>query len=261
LRSRRNGLRRIGLLALALVISLGALGVAYAAWTDSVYVTGTVNTGTLDVDICGTSSTFVYKVPDAEDTGYGPETVVDYYYSTEGDYEPPGGDAMLVAQAITENTSVWKEDGEIVDIDSATMTFKGVFPGIDFLTDVEVEYLGSVPAKISLAEITPVDVEDPNYDPDEAEILEALWALGESSDHTEGIWIDAELSTDDGETWIPVPNPGEDLELLGLQLEQGYLAHITMHVLLPEDPAYEHLSLSFSGQITVIQWNEYEEEE
>jgi hypothetical protein len=46
-RRNRAGLKRIGVLALALVIALGSLGVAYSAWTDSVYVLGTVNTGTL----------------------------------------------------------------------------------------------------------------------------------------------------------------------------------------------------------------------
>jgi hypothetical protein len=261
LRSRRSGLKKVGLLALALVMALGSLGVAYAAWTDQVYVVGTVNTGTLDIDICGVSSTFVYKVPGTPDTGYGPETVVDYYYSTEGDYTPPGGEAMLVAQAITEDTSVWKEEGEIVDTDSATMSFQGVFPGIDFLTDIELEYLGSVPAKVYLAEITPLSIEDPDYDADDAAILQELLDLGESSGHTEGIWLDAELSTDDGSTWVTIPDAAEELELLGLQLEQNYLLHITMHVLLPQDPAYEHLTLDFSGQITVVQWNEYEEPE
>jgi hypothetical protein len=189
---------------------------------------------------------------------------VDHYYSTEGGYTPPGGNAILVAQAITADTSLWKDPvtQEVLDIDSATMTFEGVFPGIDFLTDVELEYLGTIPAKISLAEITPAE----GSDPADAAILEALWDLGMNGDathdpHTLGIWIDAELSTDDGANWIPVPNPEDELELLGLQLEREDLVHINMHVLLPEDPAYEHLSLSFSGQINVIQWNEYEEPE
>ncbi|NQT31569.1 MAG: hypothetical protein HQ588_04470 [Deltaproteobacteria bacterium] len=40
-------MKKFGILCLALVIALGALGVGYAAWTDTVFITGTVNTGEL----------------------------------------------------------------------------------------------------------------------------------------------------------------------------------------------------------------------
>ena len=38
-------MKKIGLLCLAIVLALGSLGFAFAAWTDMVYVRGTVNTG------------------------------------------------------------------------------------------------------------------------------------------------------------------------------------------------------------------------
>jgi len=44
-------MKRIGLLCLAIVLALGTLGVGYAAWTDTVYITGTVNTGNVDWEI------------------------------------------------------------------------------------------------------------------------------------------------------------------------------------------------------------------
>jgi len=44
-------MKKIGLLLLALVIALGALGVGYAKWTDTVTINGTVNTGTLKIGI------------------------------------------------------------------------------------------------------------------------------------------------------------------------------------------------------------------
>jgi hypothetical protein len=252
-RRRWNGLKKVGLLALALVLALGSLGVAYAVWTDQVYVTGVVHTGTLDIDICGVSSTFVYKVPGLGETDYGQDIQVDYFYEDTAPYHPPDG-GMLVAQATTEDTSIWQDPlppHEILDIDSATMTFEGVFPGIDFMTDLELEYLGSVPAKVSIAEIAPLDSES-------AEALDSLMTLGEESGHTEGIWLDAELSTDDGGTFVDITNLDEDL-LRGLQLEQNDLLHVSMHVLLPEDPQYEHLTLNFSVLFTIVQWNEYVE--
>jgi hypothetical protein len=239
LRRNRAGLKRIGLLALALVIALGAMGTAYSIWTEDLYINSTVYTGNLDVDISGVSSTFVYKTATNG-------THVEYFYGGTP-FIPPAG-WTLVASAVTQDTSVVPGD-----VDSATMTFKGLFPGVDFITDLELEYLGTVPARISFAEVVPVDLDDPGRDDDNYDIFTGLCTLGESSSHTEGIWIDAELSTDNGATWIPVADP------LGLELNRNDLVHLTVHVLLPEGPAYENLSISFTGLITVIQFNEYEE--
>jgi len=44
-------MKKIGLIALALVLGLGALGVAYAPWTDEVYIEQVVETGTLCLGI------------------------------------------------------------------------------------------------------------------------------------------------------------------------------------------------------------------
>lgn len=41
-------MKKFGILCLALVIALGALGVGYAAWTDTIFVSGNVTTG----DVC-----------------------------------------------------------------------------------------------------------------------------------------------------------------------------------------------------------------
>ncbi|NQT31568.1 MAG: hypothetical protein HQ588_04465 [Deltaproteobacteria bacterium] len=247
IRRNRNGLKRIGVLALALVIALGSLGVAYAAWTDSVYIEGTVYTGTLDIDIVGVSSTFVYKVPGADDTGFGPETVVHYVYGKTDPYPPSVG--TLIASAVTDDTSTVSGD-----VDSATMTFSGLFPGIDFWADVELMYLGTIPAKISVAEIALEDRPTGG-------ILDQLWELGLNGDptkgidpHTYGAWIDGDVKPSGSAVWDPVDYP------LGLQLHQFDMVHIALHVRLPQEEQYQNISnLGFSGIITVIQWNEYED--
>ncbi len=235
-----NGLKRIGVLALALVIALGALGVAYTAWTDSVYIDGTVYTGTLDIDIVGVSSTFVYKVPGAPDTGFGPETVVNY---VPGETDPnPPANGTLIASAITTSDTA-------PDADMAYMTFSGLFPGIDFWADLELEYFGTIPAKVSVAEIFAADVSDTT--------LNALWALGKATKNDPirtGAWIAGELSTDDGASWAYIDDP------LGLQLHQYDLVHIALHVNLPQEEQFQNLTnLGFTGIITVIQWNEFED--
>jgi hypothetical protein len=244
-RTNRNGLKRIGVLALALVIALGALGVAYAAWTDSVYIQGTVNTGTLDIDIDGASSTFVYKVPGGADLGWGPETVVHYVPGAVDLTPPTDPGTTLIASAVTvaDNTP---------DADTATITFSGLFPDIDFIADLELEYLGSVPAKVQVAEIYANDIADTK--------LAALWTLGEVTKNNPpalpryGAWIDGELSVNDGYDWTYIDDP------LGLQLHKYDLVHITLHVNLPEEEEFQNLvNLSFTGVITVIQWNEYED--
>jgi hypothetical protein len=241
-RRNRNGLKRIGVLALALLIALGALGTAYAAWTDTVYIGGTVNTGTLDIDIAGVSSTFVYKVPGAPDTGFGPETVVNYFPGAV-DLDPPTDPGTtLIASAVTvaDNTP---------DADTATMTFSGLFPDIDFVADLELEYLGSIPAKVQVAEIYATD--------DPGNKLESLWALGKATkgqDPRYGAWIDGELSVNDGTDWTYIDDP------LGLQLHKYDLVHVTLHVNLPEEEQFQNLvDLGFTGIVTVIQWNEYED--
>jgi hypothetical protein len=51
---RRGGLNRIGLLAIVLLIALGTLGVAYGAWVDEIYITGSLSTSSINTGLaCG----------------------------------------------------------------------------------------------------------------------------------------------------------------------------------------------------------------
>ena len=56
-----KGFKKMGLMFLALVIALGGVGAAFAAWTDTLTITGTVNTGNVDLEIKYLSATYVYK--------------------------------------------------------------------------------------------------------------------------------------------------------------------------------------------------------
>jgi predicted ribosomally synthesized peptide with SipW-like signal peptide len=58
-------MKKIGILALALIVALSAIGMGYAWWTQSLTINGTVNTGSLKVAFTG-----VYPNPD----GYGVAT-------------------------------------------------------------------------------------------------------------------------------------------------------------------------------------------
>jgi hypothetical protein len=239
-RRNRAHLKRIGLLALAMVLALGTMGIAYSAWTEELYINSTVQLGNVDIDVAGVSSTFAYKVPGAPDTGYGPETVVHYLYGSTDPFPPAGG--TLIASAVT-------VPNLLADADEVTMTFTDIFPCIDFQTDVELEYVGTIPVVISAAEITPIG--------GSSEALDALWALGETTKDAPvrtGAWFDGALSVDDGTSWTYLGAP------IGMELQQGEMAHITLHVHLPEGSEYANLSgLGFTGVITVVQFNAYEE--
>ncbi|MCD6391565.1 MAG: hypothetical protein J7L92_06220, partial [Dehalococcoidia bacterium] len=96
-------MKKIGLLSLALVLALGTLGVGFAMWQDTVTIEGTVNTGSVDLDIEELSSTWVYKVP-----GEGPEIVVNHavipgIHATNDPDAPDGG--ILVASATADIVS------------------------------------------------------------------------------------------------------------------------------------------------------------
>ena len=50
-------MKKIGLIALIVVLSLGIIGVGYAAWSQTLSVTGTVAAGTYDVQLTNVSKT------------------------------------------------------------------------------------------------------------------------------------------------------------------------------------------------------------
>ena len=121
-------MKKIGLLCLALVLALGTLGVAYAAWTDTIFINGTVNTGSVDIAIVNLSSTWVYKVP-----GAPPEIVVVHGWVPA----PPAG-SELIASAVAYST---------VD-DEVTITINNAFPCVDLTADILVKYEGTIPVKV-----------------------------------------------------------------------------------------------------------------
>jgi hypothetical protein len=142
-------------------MALGMLGVGYAMWSDTVYLDGTVETGTVDIVVDNTSDTWVYKVIQGggilfEPAPLGGLTVI-------GDDD---GTYMLIASA---NTSYCGQD--------VAMTFQNLFPTTsgNITADVKLHYVGSIPAHIALddlaysvisgADLTQYMVEEWDYKP------------------------------------------------------------------------------------------------
>ena len=79
---RHAGKTNIGILLLALIVALGGMGVAFAAWTDIITIQGTITTATIDWELG--NDTFTWECEPSEETAWaiGPDSI---------EYEGPGG--------------------------------------------------------------------------------------------------------------------------------------------------------------------------
>ena len=126
-------MKRIGLICMALVLALGALGVGYALWWDEVTIEGTVQTGSVAISINATSETYVYK------------NVTSGAMVMSG-VPLAGADLMPVASATAADTSTATEK-------KVTMTFTNIFPTEEPISaDVVLHYTGSIPAHVVYTE-------------------------------------------------------------------------------------------------------------
>jgi len=220
-------MRKTGLLVMALVLALGTLGVGYAAWTDTITIDGTVNTGDVDLEIIGYSGTYVWKTDIKEDadeievvTGMLPLAVptfaIDAFPNSGGDPDPV---AYAIAEAGTNTADI-------------TVTFENLFPCVDFVADFLLHYDGSIPVKISLADILITGI--PAAD---ATISYAFYESNANGDEVALIGSEA---------------------VVGTQLHQCdyILVKIVIHVTQDETGANMNASGTIDGTITVKQWNE-----
>jgi len=218
-------MKRLGILFLVLVIALGGIGAAFAAWTDTVTISGTVNTGTVDIVIEATSGTEVYK--DLRDDSmvacyYREDHGVKTYNLELGPLPPPGG--LLVAWA----------DGNITSTIGDTMSFEfqNIFPteNFTFFVDALFQYVGSVPAKIN--SITISDVVNPDVlDELDIQTVALRWDPKEQEPLSETVDI-------------------------GTQLHQGDWVWVVLGIRVPQENALMGKSASGTITIELIQWNE-----
>jgi len=234
-------MKKIGLLALALVLALGALGVGYAAWTDTVTIEGTVNTGTVDLVVEEYSGMWMWKIP-----GGRP----DYELSTDPAYTPTatGGDyddPFIVAYSSAAQTSAGATPAPVDD--SVTVTFDNLFPLTDaagtvipWEADFECHYVGSIPVKV---------------------MLEAIEIEADKGSDFSDLTIDISgyVKLDGATSWTKVT----PAELEGTQLHYCDWVRFVIEILVPQHAGEAEnvpnmgQSGTITGQIKVIQWNEY----
>ncbi len=229
-------MKKIGLLALALVLAVGMLGIGYASWTDQVVITGTVETGTLDVDVVYVSYVEVWKdyvTEEAVTVAYADNAAGDVVF---GPYpaEPPA-DGLKVAYTTA----------EIFADDEVKFTFNNLFPSEYFIIDVKMHCLGSVPVKLNAVSLTS--------------------DLG-------GDWVDTLLTSGDIGYDIYRYTPGATPDVMGTigapyyegnQLEYCDWIILILKVHIPQDDTYQDLTVAngTEGNMTMtvdfIQWNKY----
>lgn len=224
---------KLGVIFLISVLALAGIGVGYAAWTDTIYIQGIVNTGTVGWHFTDYSGTWVYKDLGTEGiiivtTPY-PDPDNDGYIDLDGDgYDD---DALLVARAYA------KED---TDDHHAWVEYDNLFPCIDFVADVEITYTGSVPGKLNSIGFTDFWASDESEDSYDDEVL---------IDH----YTTLEITVYDDEGTIIY----QGVPQLGLQLHLNYRIEVVMKIHLPQDNDLMNLYGDFGVFAEIVQWNEY----
>ena len=138
-------MKKTGLLSLALVLALGAIGVGYAAWTDTIYIEGTVETGSLCWKFVGCT-----LADDIEFGGkpvnYGgdyPTVVPDRTCNDGFEVDPVKGPFW----ALDKNVG-WGEQLISADGNTLTVTLHNAYPSYFNILAFYVSNCGTIPLKV-----------------------------------------------------------------------------------------------------------------
>ncbi len=127
--------KKVGLIVLVVVLALGALGVGYAAWSQSLNVTANVNTGTF-------GAKFASAVSNDDGT---PGNILDP--SSAGSWSGGVWDSGTRASTNVGNTTVAITTTTVTG-DTLTVTINNAYPGYFGSVAVQVANTGSVPIKV-----------------------------------------------------------------------------------------------------------------
>jgi len=221
-------MKKIGLLCLALVLALGALGVGYAHWTDTVYINQIVETGSVQVGVMGVATDPVeYEEKDVANV-----TVTH--------------DTFKFVKEIEETDL---HSGSLIDagyydfFESVTVNITNMYPSFTVLEDFYIGNAGSIPVKLDVNIV--VDDPDGVYDN-----LTITWHVDYN-----GALIDG------GSGMATVPGAVGELDkivntLEGLQLHECDVVAIWIDKHL-EQSAPQGKSASFTMTVGAVQWNLY----
>jgi hypothetical protein len=216
-------MKKIGFLALALVLALGALGVGYAMWQDSVTIHGEVNTGTLILGVADTGTNDPNNGTADPQCGVGDnqeEKDVAYFESVNG-----------ATKCMIDDTQYYAD---------ITETFNHVYPYYGPTVTCEIANCGTVPLKITGMTLTSFGGTDLTP------WMSFSWTITDE---------DGNVSSDSGDWWAFVAALGTP------QIRGG--GHITVEktICFEEEDASGNLlpqnaTMTYTLTVTGAQWNE-----
>ena len=140
-------MKKIGLLCLALVLALGALGVGFAAWSETLIINGTVNTGTVDAK-------FTKAVSNDAGTQLDPD--VQGTWALDG-----AGDLVWTGTRYDKDVASTSVSGE--GTKTLTITIDNAYPCYWGSVGFTIDNMGTIPLKVDTVVI---EKTGPAGDPD-----------------------------------------------------------------------------------------------
>jgi len=244
---------KMGAIFLISVLALAGIGISYAGWTDQITVSGTVATGSVNLNIVKTSGTWVWKVIDTHELVYHHTWVNDAnplkdpqgYYDANGQVLPG---YILVAYAVAYKTPT-------VD-DSLTVTYNNLFPCQNYIADAVFHYDGTIPARVNVNNwgwtITTLESDWPAGEPDPYtwDWVQYLITEGEIMGHMY-------FTTDPTGVTDPAQMPDNGVVELGTQLHYCNYIKLDLRIHLPQENRLMLRSATLTYTLNVIQFDEY----
>jgi len=239
---------KVSTVFLVSILTLAGVGISYAGLTDSLSIYGTVDTGTVDLNVVDTlySGTWVWKVyPHNIDITHDPTVsypeeqgeLVAYAKGRDPVYTGPDQDPL-------------KTDGSQYD---AVLEFHNLFPCIDFTADIVFHYDGTIPCKVTNINFDwtgeEIDIGDgKDGGTDFIQYLKELWVTsGEKYGMTGGFY----RCDQNGVLLDPLQEV-----VVGTQLHKCNYFKLEVTIHLPQNNIFQGLEGNGFVDIEVMQWND-----
>ena len=210
-------MKKIALISVALVLAMGSLGVAYASWTDTVYIEQTVETGTVSIGFSKISTDEPFGEFEGKDVG--------------------SIDGVLTGEI----KGTVDYAGQPIDVfEDAEVLMQNAYPSYQTAVFIDVANVGTIPIYISGMVISMVEVDELN---NVIATLTWVWDIVGAAGHFEDGGGNTVLNMD-------------VVNLVGDQIHPGgkNTVEFDMHV---RQPAKQNATYIITISITGIQWNLY----
>jgi len=145
-------MKKIGLLVMALILALGGMGVGFAHWSQTLYIDGTVETGTFLVGFEAQSTDDPPATNGTPGVIYPDEN--DYTIPEDGTYDPGQDPAKNVAACDCELLDKKGMHGDETLYEKVKVTVLNAYPCYTNILTVTIGNGGTIPANVGSAMVT-----------------------------------------------------------------------------------------------------------